>query len=222
MSKILIIEDELPILDLIKMNLSLIGHEIHTASDGLEGFNMLQSSTYDLLLIDIMLPKMDGFEILDKINKKSMGIIILSAKFETIDKVRGLKLGADDYITKPFESMELLARVEALLRRCQKEDPITNNVIYKNLELNENERTVKLNDMSVELTIKEFELLLLLLKNQDIAFKRETLLDHIWGYSFSGGTRTIDMHISKLRQKLNLEDEIITVYKLGYKLKKIT
>lgn len=223
MAKILIVEDEESIRELIKMTLSMEAHEIEEADNGELAFAMIQEKFFDLILLDIMLPKIDGYQLLSKIKDKDIPVIFLTAKISLQDRVFGLKLGADDYITKPFEPMELLARIETVLRRCKKrEDKIDEEktvILYHDIEMNERERTVTRKGIEIALTAKEFDLFLTLVKHQNIVFSREQLLDQVWGYDYYGGTRTVDMHIKQLRQKLNLKEDLETVFKVGYKLK---
>ncbi len=216
MKKILIVDDEDKIRELIRVNLEIVGYNCNEAEDGNKALDIVDSFKPDLVLLDIMLPGKDGFELVDSFIKRNIPVIFLTAKDSTIDKVKGLKLGAEDYITKPFDPMELLARVEVVLRRSSK----TNETFkYKNLEIDFNERTVLMNGKEVELTTKEFDLLEVLIRNKNLALSREKLLEMVWGYEYLGDTRTIDIHITRLRKKLDLEDSIITVFKYGYRFK---
>ncbi|MCY6356167.1 response regulator transcription factor [Clostridium sp. ZS2-4] len=215
MSKILIVEDEAAISDLIKLNLKMVNYEIEQAYDGKQALDMIEQENFDLILLDVMIPKLDGFSVMEKIKPKNIPVIFLTAKASILDKVKGLKMGADDYIVKPFETMELLARVEVVLRRYGKKSDI---LTFKNLEIYLDERVVKSNGNIIDLTLKEFELLNLLVENKGIALSRERILEKVWGYDYMGETRTVDMHIQRLRKKLNLEEEIKTVYKVGYRL----
>lgn len=213
--KILIVDDEEKIRELIKLNLEIAGYECFEACDGEEAIKMCEKNNYDLVLLDIMMPKLDGYMVANKLVKQNIPIIFLSAKDSTLDKVKGLKIGADDYITKPFETIELLARVESVLRRNNK----LNNVIhFKNINIDINSRIVYLNNEEINLTSKEYELLLVLVNNKNIALSREKLLELVWNYDYSGDTRTVDMHIKNLRSKLHLEDDIVTIHKYGYRL----
>ena len=214
MIKILIVDDEESIRELIKMNLELAGYECYEAEDGDKAIEMFNSVKPDLVLLDIMLPIKNGYELAPIFVDKGVPVIFLSAKDATVDKVKGLKLGADDYITKPFESIELLARIESVLRRSNKG---SNEFKYKNIVVNFDKREVLLDNAPVELTNKEFELLEIFIQNKNLALSREKLLELVWGYEFFGDTRTIDMHVQKLRHKLNLDDDIVTVYKYGYR-----
>jgi len=176
---------------------------------------LLKKEAFDLVLLDIMLPSMDGFEVMKRIKDLNIPVIFLTAKNGLADKVIGLKSGAEDYIIKPFETVELLARIEIVLRRYSKN---SNCIEFKNLKIYEEERIIKKEDEAIELTLKEFELMVLLVKNKNIAISREYLLEKIWGYEYMGETRTIDTHIQKIRKKLDITDNIKTVYKIGYRL----
>ncbi len=214
MKKILIVDDEEKIRELIRINLEIVGYECYEASDGNKALEAIESFKPDLVLLDVMLPGLSGFEIVDDFVKKNIPIIFLTAKDSTIDKVKGLKLGADDYITKPFNNIELIARIETVLRRCGKLNDIFK---YKNLEVDFQKRVALLNNNIVELTAKEFELLEVLIRNKNLALSREKLIEIVWGYEYLGDSRTIDIHIQRLRKKLDLEDTIVTVYKYGYR-----
>ena len=212
---ILIVEDDEAISNLIKINLNMVGYESKQVFDGLEAFDLLKKEAFDLVLLDIMLPGMDGFELMEKIKDLNIPVIFLTAKNGLADKVTGLKSGAEDYIIKPFETVELLARIEIVLRRYSKN---SNCIEFKNLKIYEDERIIKKVDEVIELTLKEFELMVLLVKNKNMALSREYLLEKIWGYEYMGETRTIDAHIQKIRKKLDITDNIKTVYKIGYRL----
>ena len=216
MKKILIVDDEDKIRELIRVNLEIVGYNCLEASDGIQAIDEVDKFKPDLVLLDIMLPGRDGFDIVEEFVKRNIPVIFLTAKDSTVDKIKGLKLGADDYITKPFDPLVLLARVEVVLRRNSNNNEIFN---YKNLSIDFNERTVKMDGKEVELTTKEFDLLEVLIRNKNLALSREKLLEMVWGYEFYGDTRTIDIHITRLRKKLDLEDSIITVYKYGYRFK---
>lgn len=215
MKKVLIVDDEANIREIIKMNLELSGYECFEAEDGEKAIQMLEKITPDIALLDIMMPNKDGFEISDEFVKRDIPIIFLTAKANVNDKVKGLKLGADDYIVKPFEGMELLARIEAVLRRKGKNEE---KFEYKNVTVDLAKREVLVNSNPVELTAQEFSLLEVLIRNKNLALSRETLLEKAWGYDYYGDTRTVDIHIQRLRKKLDWEDVIVTVYKYGYRL----
>lgn len=213
LAKILIVEDEIPINELIKRNLQSVGHECISVFDGAEALKEISKKDIDLILLDIMLPEIDGYDVF----QQTCGIptIFLTAKNSLTDKVKGLKLGADDYIVKPFEMLELLARVEAVLRRTKK---VSDSFDIDGLHVDFSSRQVYLDGELVECTPKEFDLLEVMINNRNIALSREKLLDLAWGYDFVGDSRTVDNHIQKLRKKLNMENRIKTVYKLGYRL----
>ncbi len=213
MAEILIVEDELSINGLIKRNLSLVGHQCTQAFDGLEAIKLLEQRNYDLLVLDIMLPGADGYQVFEE--TRGIPVIFLTAKSELSDKLKGLTKGADDYITKPFQMLELVARVEAVLRRTRKTESC---FTLENVTLDFKRRQIFLDGNSVDCTPKEYELMETLVRNRNIALPREKLLELVWGYDFEGGTRTVDVHIQRLRAKLGLEKRIVTVYKLGYRL----
>ena len=213
--KILVVEDEAPIRDLISINLQLVGYEVFTAEDGIMSEEFLERQRVDLILLDVMIPGIDGFSLIEKIKKHNTPVIFVTAKESVLDRVKGLRLGADDYIIKPFETMELLARIEVVLRRYNKND---NHIKFKNIEVDTKQRIVKLNNEEIYLTIKEYELLILLLKNKNIALSREQILEKVWGFEYGGETRTVDIHIQRIREKLDLKNNIKTVFKVGYRL----
>jgi len=216
MPKILIVEDDIAISDLIKMNLDMYGFTSIQAKDGLEGFNSL-SSKPDLVILDVMLPKISGYELLPEIKKHNIPVIMLTAKTSLKSKIEGFNLGADDYMIKPFENLELISRINAVLRR---NEPI--QILNRDIQLGEDikilvdSRKVIKDGIEIELTRKEFDLLHYFILNKGIALSRETLLEKIWNYDFAGNTRTVDMHVQKLRCKLNT-NLIETVYKFGYR-----
>ena len=226
MARILIVEDDESIRGLIKMTLSMENYDTEESDNGQTAYELIQEETFDLILLDIMLPGMDGYQLLQKVKGKEIPVIFLTAKISVQDKVFGLKMGADDYITKPFEPIELLARIETVLRRSKRQAGNGNlqedeqGLQYHSIQIFEKERSVKLRGREVSLTVKEFDLFLLLVKNQNIVFSREQLLDQVWGYDYYGGTRTVDMHIKQLRQKLDLKESLETVFRVGYKLRK--
>lgn len=215
MRKILIVDDEEKIRELIRMNLELAGYKCDEAEDGEIALEKLNKFSPDLALLDIMLSKKNGYEIAQSFIKQNVSIIFLTAKDSVTDKVKGLKLGADDYIVKPFESMELLARIEVVLRRTGKFSDIFE---YRNIKVDFAKREVFKNNEKIEMTAQEFELLKVLIQNKNLALSREKLLESAWGYDYYGDTRTVDMHIQRLRKKLSWDDIIVTVYKYGYRL----
>lgn len=214
MSDILIIEDEFNISNLIKMALSHSGYICDCAYDGEQGANMIEQKHYDLILLDIMLPKIDGFELIEYIKNYNIPVIFITAKNDTKDKVKGLKLGAEDYITKPFDIAELLARVEVVLRRYNKTET---HIYIDDIEIDTKSRVVIKNGIIIDLTLKEYELLLFFIKNKNIALYRETIYERVWGDDYMGDTRTVDLHIQRLRKKLDLKEKIQSVYKVGYR-----
>ena len=213
MADILVVEDEEAINELIRRNLSLVGHTCDLAMDGETALEMINNKSFDLIVLDIMLPEMDGFEVLEQV--KGIPTILLTARSSVEDRVKGLVMGADDYLTKPFEMLELFARVDAILRRTKKDE---DTFIIDNVRVEFHSRRIFLKEKEVECTPKEFELLDVLIRNRNIALSREKLLELVWGYEFVGETRTVDVHIQKIRKKLELEKRIVTVYKLGYRL----
>ena len=215
MANILIVEDEQTINDLIMMNLKLVGHKCAQAFDGVEAAGIIIGFQPDLVLLDVMLPYKDGFSLMEQKAFADIPVIFLTAKDSTADKVRGLKLGADDYIVKPFEAVELLARVEAVLRRVK---PAERIITIDTTSVYLDQRVATVDDVAVDLTNREFELLEVLINNRNLALSREKLLNLAWGYDYFGDTRTVDVHITKLRKKLKLENRIKTVYKLGYRM----
>ncbi|WP_411167423.1 response regulator transcription factor [Clostridium sp. MB05] len=212
---ILIVEDDVAIRDLIAINLEMIGHKVAVAGDGNEGKRLFQLEEIDLVLLDVMLPGVNGFDLIETIKKKDVPVIFITAKDSVMDKVKGLRLGADDYIVKPFEIIELIARIEAVARRYEKNETVIN---FKHLEIDTNKRVVKKNNEIVDLTLKEYELLMMFMQNKNIALSREQLLEQVWGFDYIGETRTVDIHVQRLREKLMLKDYIKTVFKIGYRL----
>lgn len=213
MAAILIVEDEIAINELVKRNLQLVGHQCTSVFDGQTAISEIESHTYDLIILDIMLPELDGFEVFKKAHE--IPTIFLTARSSLSDRIMGFSMGADDYLTKPFEMLELLARVEAVLRRTQKNK---NSFEAGAVKIDFGSRQVYYVGQLVECTPKEYELLEVLVNNRNIALSRERLLELVWGYDYEGDTRTIDVHIQKLRKKLGWENAIKTVYKLGYRL----
>lgn len=219
MTKILIVEDDKSIRDLLELTLKMENYVVTTAEDGEIAYNLIQENLFDLIVLDIMLPKIDGFQLINKIQNKNIPVIFLSAKTLVQDKILGLKLGADDYLTKPFEPLELLARIEAVLRRNNKVANNSESLTFHHLSIYPNERLVKIEDTSVYLTMKEYELLMVFIDNVNNVLSRDVLLNKIWGYDFYGETRTVDMHVKQIRDKLSLKDYLQTIYKVGYILK---
>ncbi len=215
MIKILIVEDDLLIADLIYKSLCSANYSCTVANDGLTAADFLENNNYDLVLLDIMLPKFDGYQLLEYIKPLKIPVIFLSAKATVEDRVKGLKCGADDYLVKPFEVIELLARVESVLRRYNK---IDTNIEIDDLVINTESYQVKKNGLPVMLTKKEFDLLLLLVQNKNVALFRDTIFERVWEQDEMGDSRTVDLHIQRLRKKLGWEKYIKAVYKVGYRL----
>lgn len=215
MQKILIVEDEEAIANLIKINLTVEGYQCTCAYDGKSGADHIEKEAYDLILLDIMLPEIDGYELLEYIKPMGTPVIFLTAKGNVNDRIKGLRLGADDYIVKPFQVGELTARVEAVLRRYGKG---SGKLFFADIEIDIASRTVNKAGRPVELTVKEFDLLVELVQNKNVALYRERLYEKVWGEEFMGDTRTLDSHIQRLRKKLNWEKYIRTVFRVGYRL----
>ena len=215
MIKILVVDDEKPICDLIDLNLSASGYQCRTVQDGLEALNIIESEPFDLILLDIMLPGADGYDIMEYIRPMGIPVIFITAKHEVRDRVKGLKLGADDYLVKPFDVVELVARVEAVLRRYNKTDQIlTAGDVSVDVEAHRVTKAGK----PVELTNKEFVLLVLFIRNKNVALFRETLYEKVWEGEYFGDSRTLDLHVQRLRRKLGWEHSLVAVYKVGYRL----
>lgn len=215
MAHILVVDDEEVISDLIVMNLNMVGFTCSQAFSGQEALEAIKQMQYDLCLLDVLLPGKDGFQLIDKFKEANIPVIYLTAKNSLTDRVKGLNLGAEDYIVKPFETLELIARIKVVLRRNGKDHK---NFRLKDIEVSLAERSIAKNNVQVELTAQEFALLEVLIQNQNLALTREQLLEAAWGYDYAGETRTVDMHIQRLRKKLDWEDTIKTVYKYGYRL----
>jgi len=216
MNKILVAEDEAPIANLVKTALSGAGYECVWAADGNAAADLLETTPFDLVLLDIMLPKANGYEVLDYCKTLDVPVIFLTAKGSVEDRVYGLHLGAEDYITKPFELMELLARVETVLRRCGKTGRVL--TLPPEIEIDTASRKVTRNGVPVALTAKEYDLLLLFVQNKNIALYRDRIYERVWGEEYLGDSRTVDLHIQRMRKKLGLEDRLVAVYKIGYRL----
>lgn len=214
MNQILVVEDEKNISTLICMALSQVGYKCETASDGEIAADMLEKKRYDLILLDVMLPKIDGFELIEYIKDYDIPVIFITAKSDVKDRVKGLNLGADDYITKPFDVSELQARVEAVLRRYSKS---VTHFSFDDIEVDTESMIVTKSGEPVDLTIKEFEILLLFLRSKNIALYREMIYEKVWKEPYMGDTRTVDLHIQRLRKKLGIKDKIQSVFKVGYR-----
>lgn len=214
MAKILVIEDSESISKLICMNLSVVGYETKAVYDGIAALESIESGEhFDLAIVDIMLPGIDGFQLMEPLNIRNIPAVYLTAKNDIESKVRGLKSGAEDYIVKPFEVLELLVRIEKVLER---RGNAVSSIIIDNLEILTDERVVKKEGRTLLLTPREFDFLVLLAKNKNVALSREKILAEVWGVDFMGETRTVDVHIAQLRKKTGLN--ILSVPKIGYRL----
>ena len=224
-NKILVVDDDLNICELLKLYLENDGYVVFTANDGQEAVDMFHNKTPDLVLLDIMLPKKDGWQVCREIRKTSSApIIMLTAKGETFDKVLGLELGADDYVVKPFDAKEVMARVKAVLRRTTGDSESTETekkvVIYDNLEINIQNYEMKVKGVPVDTPPKELELIYHFASNPNRVYTRDQLLDEVWGFDYYGDSRTVDVHVKRLREKLEgVSDKwcLKTVWGVGYK-----
>lgn len=220
--KILVVDDEKSIADAIAYAFKREGYIIETAYDGEEALKKIQTFKPHVVILDVMMPKMNGYEVCKKLgDRDDLGIVMLTAKNDIVDKVLGLELGADDYIVKPFDIREILARTKSLIRRLNKNvnESEDEEIKIKELRVILKQRKVIIKEEELELTPKEFDLLALLLSNLNRVYTREELLDLIWGMEYFGGTRTVDIHVQRLRKKLQepYQDIIQTVYRVGYK-----
>ncbi len=225
MSKILVVDDDLNICELLKLYLEKDGYTVFTANDGQAAVDTFKNKTPDLILLDIMLPRMDGWQVCREVRKTSLvPIIMLTAKGETFDKVLGLELGADDYVVKPFDPKEVMARVKAVLRRTKGEPEVneadSKTVIYDNLEINITNYEMKVKGVPVDTPPKELELIYHFASNPNRVYTRDQLLDEVWGFDYYGDSRTVDVHVKRLREKLEgVSDKWVlkTVWGVGYK-----
>ncbi len=215
MLKVLIVEDEKAISNLILINLKAEGYSCTCAYDGKEAADQIEKNNYDLILLDIMLPEIDGYELLEYIRPTGTPVIFITAKGNLHDRVQGLRLGADDYIVKPFQIGELTARVDALFRRMGKS--MTQFSLF-GVEINTESRIVTKDGIPIDLTLKEFDLLVELIRNKNVALYRNRLYEKVWNEPFTGETRTLDSHIQRLRKKLDWDEHIKTVFRIGYRL----
>lgn len=215
MNRILIVEDEKAIAELIHLSLTQAGYLCEYVLDGKTGADRIEETDYDLILLDIMLPEIDGYELMEYIEPMGVPVIFITAKGSVRDRVKGLRMGADDYIVKPFEIPELVARVESVLRRYHKGDAL---IAFGDVTIDTASHCVLKNGIQVDLTPKEYDLLVLLARNRNTALYRDTLFERVWGGEMADGTRTLDLHIQRLRKKLSWQDRIKTVYKVGYRL----
>lgn len=223
--KVLVVDDEEYIVELITYNLVSAGYKVISANNGIDAIKLVKEEKPKLILLDLMIPGKDGYDVCKEIRSnsdmKGISIIMLTAKSEEFDKVLGLELGADDYITKPFSVRELLARVKAVLRRTSTREEVSEIIAIGDLTANFEKREISIKEKVLDLTLKEFELLEILIKNKGKILTRETLLDKIWGYEYIGETRTVDVHIRYLRKKIELDDKnpkfIETIRGVGYR-----
>ena len=220
-TKVLVIDDDVNICEVIRLYMEKEGFQVLSVYNGRKAIEEFSQFAPNIVILDIMLPGADGWQVCREIRKVSnIPIIMLTAKGETFDKVLGLELGADDYIVKPFEPKELVARVKAVLRRYERRELDTEEVVFPNLVINKSTYTVKINGKDMELPPKELELLFFLASNPNKVFTREQLLEHVWGFDFYGDSRTVDVHIKRLREKLNAQNaswQLKTVWGVGYK-----
>lgn len=215
MIEILIVEDEKPISNLIRLSLSKQGYVCTCVYNGAEAADLLETHRYDLVLLDVMLPEIDGFELMEYIRPMEIPVIFITAKGAVADKVKGLRAGADDYIVKPFEIVELLARVDVVLRRYKKTETVLR---VGGLEIDTYAMQVRRDELAISLTKKEYDLLLLFAQNPHRALYRETIYERVWGEEYQYGSKTVDLHVQRLRKKLGWEHALQAVNKVGYRL----
>jgi two-component system OmpR family response regulator len=229
-NKVLLVEDDRTLLDVLKYNLTKEGHDVITASDGVEALDVARDNKPDLIVLDVMLPKLDGFEVCRILRREmTVPILMLTAKASETDKVVGLELGADDYMTKPFSMREFLARIRAMLRRAEMtriaassaQETAPSIIKTGGLEIDFARHKVSQSSTSIDLSPKEFDLLAFLVKNREQVFSRDQLLEKVWGYDYAGDTRTVDVHVRWLRQKIEADPAnprlLLTVRGIGYK-----
>ena len=216
MNKILIAEDEAAIANLVRTVLTDAGYRCVWAPDGIQAADLLEQEPFDLALLDIMLPGADGYELLDYCKTLDVPVIFLTALGEVEDRVRGLRRGAEDYLPKPFALSELLARVETVLRRCGKGEQLLR--LEPDIEIDPAARIVRKGGQAVALTAKEFDLLVLFAQNKNVVLCRDRIFERVWNEEYLGDSRTVDLHVQRMRKKLGLEDRLTAVYKVGYRL----
>ena len=215
MIRILAVDDEKPIVELLKLTLSRSGYQCVAAYDGIQAADLIEKESFDLILLDIMLPGIDGFELMDYIRSTGTPVIFLTAKNAVTDRVKGLRMGAEDYIVKPFDVLELLARVDGVLRRHGK---LQTHIQIGDLEINTLSMQVRRNGEEIALTKKEYELLLLFAQNIGIVLSKLTIYERVWGGEYPDNTRTVELHIQRMMKKVGWEDKIKPVYGMGYRL----
>ncbi|MDD6097119.1 MAG: response regulator transcription factor [Oscillospiraceae bacterium] len=225
MSKILIVDDEINIRKVVREYAEFEGYEVTEAENGMEAVNLCRSNDYDLIIMDVMMPRLDGYSACKEINKtKSIPVIMLSARGEEYDKLFGFEIGVDDYVVKPFSPKELMARVKAVLKRNSRSEQSTqpDKYVFEGLEVNISGREVYVNGEKASMTPKEYDLLFYLVKNKNIALSRDKLLEEVWGYDFFGDDRTVDTHIKMLRNSLGeYRKFIVTLRGMGYKFEAV-
>ena len=215
MIRILIVDDEKPICDLIDINLSAAGYFCKAVQDGMQAIELLEREQFDLVLLDIMLPGASGYDIMEYIRPQKIPVIFITAKNEVKDRVKGLRLGAEDYLVKPFEVVELIARVEVVLRRFDKTEKLLQaGEVVVDVEARKVTRAGK----PVVLTNKEYGLLVLFIQNKNVALFKETLYEKVWGDEYIADSRTLELHVQRLRKKMGWERNLVAVYKVGYRL----
>ena len=215
MIDIFIVEDEKAISDLLRMSLTKAGYNCTCADDGIKAADLLEKKRFDLILLDVMLPGADGFELMEYIKPLDIPVIFITAKGTVEDRVKGLRMGADDYLVKPFEIIELLARVETVLRRYHKLDRL---IEIAGLRIDTISMAVQRDGRDIALTRKEYDLLLLFARNPGTALYRDTIYERVWGGDYFGDSRTIDLHVQRLRKKVGWEERLLAIYKVGYRL----
>lgn len=215
MIRILIVDDEKPICDLIDINLTSAGYYCKSVQDGLQAIELIESEKFDLILLDIMLPGADGYDIMEYIRPMKIPVIFITAKHEVKDRVKGLKLGAEDYLVKPFDVVELVARVEVVLRRFNKTQKLLR---AGEITVDTEARRVTRAGKYVVLTNKEYGLLMLFIQNKNVALFKETLYEKVWGDEYIADSRTLELHVQRLRKKMGWENNLVAVYKVGYRL----
>lgn len=215
MIRILAVDDERPITELLRVSLGRAGYQCICAYDGLEAANLIEKESFDLILLDIMLPGIDGFELMDYIRTTGIPVIFLTAKNAVSDRVKGLRMGAEDYIIKPFDILELQARVDGVLRRHGK---LQTSLRIGDLEINTLSMQVMRNGEEIPLTRKEYEILLLFAQNQGVVLSKNTIYERVWGGEYPENTRTVELHIQRMKKKLSWDERIKPVYGMGYRL----
>ena len=223
MAKILVVDDEIKIREIIKEYAEFEGYEVAQAEDGMQAVEMVKNQDFDIIIMDVMMPKLDGYSACKEIRKiKQIPVIMLSARGEEYDKLFGFEIGVDDYVVKPFSPKELMARIRAVRNRASASQRTEDVIRYEGLEINFTAREVKIDGEKVSMTPKEYDLLFYLVKNMNIALSREKLLEEVWGFDFYGDDRTVDTHIKMLRNSLGkYRNLIVTLRGMGYKFEKI-